>query len=88
MSETGLLIHSIEEMAIGSSLTINVFFNDGHGFDLFKISTTIVWKEALRQASWKGYKYGLRNLTISQEDEIKLSRLLQDSSQQQGSIET
>ncbi len=86
ISETGLLIHSIEDMGIGSELEIQVFFYDGYEFDLLKVLTRVVWRQALSQAGWQGYKYGLRNLTISQEDEIKLLRLLQVSSRQEGSL--
>jgi hypothetical protein len=76
LSETGLLIHSIEDMEIGSELEIKVFFYDGYEFDLLKLLTRIVWKGNHCQDDWQGYKYGLRNLTISQEDQIKLSCLL------------
>ncbi len=76
MSETGLLIHSIEDMGVGNELEIKVFFYDGYEFDLLKVLTRIVWKGNHCQAGWEGYRYGLRNLTISQEDQIKLSCLL------------
>ncbi len=76
LSETGLLIHSIEDMEIGSELEIKLFYYDGYEFDLLKVLTKIVWKGNHCQEDWQGYRYGLRNLTISEEDEIKLSRLL------------
>lgn len=76
VSETGLLIYSIDNMGVGSDLKIKVSFSLGHDFDSFEALAKIVWKDVHRETDWKGYKYGLELVGISQENRWKLRELL------------
>jgi len=59
MSETGLLIYSVQELPIGRELNVTVFFADGYELDGFNVFAKIVWRELHCERDWKGYEYGL-----------------------------
>jgi len=76
VSETGLLIYSIDGMDVGLELKIKVSFGMGYDFDSFEALAKIVWKDVHIETEWKGYKYGLELVQISQKNRQKLRELL------------
>ncbi len=76
LSEGGLLIHSIQDMSIGSVLKVRVFFENEYELDHFKMHAKIVWKGRHFETDWKGYKYALELVEISEEDHRKLVELI------------
>jgi hypothetical protein len=76
VSETGLLIYSIEDMRIGIELKVKVYFSLGDDFKSFEAFAKINWKEMHFESDWKGYKYGLEVIQISMEDQENLRELL------------
>ena len=75
-SESGLLVHSIKDLPIGTKLSIAVMFP--HGFELanFEVLAEIVWKDINWGVNWQGYDFGLRFIQIHEEDQQKLKQLL------------
>jgi c-di-GMP-binding flagellar brake protein YcgR len=76
VSETGLLIYSIQDLPVGTHLGIRVFFSKGSEFDGFQLRARIVWKGPHREPEWEGYQYGLEFTAISDEDRHQLVNLL------------
>jgi len=80
MSETGLLIYSVQDMPIGRELNVTVFFSDGYELDGFSVFAKVVWKDLHCEGNWKGHKYGLEFVQISPHDQRKLVRVLNNHS--------
>ncbi len=76
LSEGGLLIHSLEDMLVGTELEIRVFFADEYKLDQFKATARIVWKDHHVETDWKGYKYALEFVDMPQEDRHKLIKII------------
>ena len=75
-SESGLLIHSVKDLPIGTKLTIAVLFSKGLEFSNFEVSAEIVWKDKYWEENRERYKFGLKFLHLSEEDHQKLKQLL------------
>ena len=76
VSETGLLIYSVEDMRVGTELKVRVHFSLGHNFESFEAFGKIIWKRFHYEQDWKRYKYGFKFVQISREDQEKLRQLL------------
>ncbi len=44
VSKTGLLIYSLQDLPIGSELTVQVFFSNGYKLDSFQVFSRVIWK--------------------------------------------
>ena len=75
-SESGLLIHSVKDLPIGTKLTIAVLFSKGLEFSNFEVLAEIVWKDKYLEENRERYKFGLKFLHLSEEDHQKLKQLL------------
>jgi hypothetical protein len=75
-SETGLLIHSVRDLPVGTKLNIAVLFPAGFELTNFEVFTEIVRKEICWEEDWQGFEYGLRFIQIKEEDAQKLTQLL------------
>jgi c-di-GMP-binding flagellar brake protein YcgR len=75
VSETGLLIRSVTDMAIGTRIEITVLFPNGYELGSFKVSAELIRKDS-REGNWKGYEYGLRFLQMSEEDNQQLKQII------------
>ena len=76
MSETGLLIHSVKEIDLGTKLNIAVLFPKGYQLTHFEVVAEVVWRDHYREADWEGYQYGLKFIRMSDEDQSSLRQLL------------
>ena len=74
VSETGLLIYSAEDMAVGTELTIKVSYSLGYDFETVQSLAKIIWKGIQQDQCWRGYKYGLEFIRISPQDRQKLKQ--------------
>jgi hypothetical protein len=72
-SQIGFLIHSIENMPVGTHLNLNLFYILGYGLANLEVFVEIVWKNL--DKNW-GYLYGLKFIGILKEDHFKLKGLL------------
>jgi hypothetical protein len=75
-SESGLLVNSIKNIAIGSKLNIAVLFPKGYELTNLEVLAEIVWKDLHWEEDWEGYQYGLKFIQILEEDRQKLKQLL------------
>ena len=75
-SEGGLLIHSVEDMAVGLKLNIVLLFAKGFELTNLEISAEIVRKDTRSYNGSKGYQYGLKIIHIVEEDHSRLKQLL------------
>jgi len=76
VSETGLLLHSIRDLPIGTMLNIAVLFPREYELSNFNVSAEIVWKDQPEDSDLIGYRYGLKFVEILKEDYWKLTQLL------------
>jgi len=77
LSEKGLILHSIfRDLRISQMITVRLFFPNGYKFDSFQAIATVTSKEAHAEKDWRGVKYGLKFIYISQADQERLELLL------------
>ena len=75
-SESGFLIHSMEDIPVGTNLKIDVLFPEGYELANFKVFGKIVWRKVDVGERAKTYRYGLTFVQIVEEEYWKLKRLL------------
>ena len=75
-SETGFLIHSMEDIPVGTNLKIDVLFPEGYELANFEVFGKIVWRKVDVGERVKTYRYGLTFVQMVEEDHWKLKRLL------------
>ena len=59
ISETGLLIHSVHKIQIGTKLGIRVYLSNDNRLDCIEGKAKIMWMNLHREQGWKGYRYGV-----------------------------
>ena len=80
-SESGLLVHSIKDMPIGTRLNIAVLFPTGFELANFEVLAEVVWKDSSWQENRQEYELGLKFIHILEEEHQKLKRLLVEESE-------
>ena len=75
-SASGLLIHTLREIPVGTRIDIEVFFPKKLNLANFKAEAAIVWKKVCNWKDWEGYQYGLKFIQVSKEDYLKLRQIL------------
>ena len=76
VSESGLLIHSVKNIPIGTKLNIAVLFPNRFELANFEVFAEIIWKDIHWEENWEGYQLGLKFIKILEEDYRKLRGLL------------
>jgi PilZ domain len=59
ISETGLLIHSVHKLQIGTKLGIRVYLSNDNRLDSIEGNVKIMWMNLHREQGWIGYRYGV-----------------------------
>jgi hypothetical protein len=59
ISETGLLIHSVHKIQIGTKLGIRVYLSKDNRLDCIEGKAKIIWMNFHREQGWIGYRYGV-----------------------------
>jgi PilZ domain len=59
VSETGLLMHSVHKIQIGTKLRVRVYLSKDNSLDCIEGNAKIVWMNFHREQDWKGYRYGM-----------------------------
>ncbi len=77
-SESGLLVHSIKNMSVGTKLNIAVLFPQGFELANFEVLAETVWKDIHSTENRDGYQFGLKFIRILDGDHRKLKQLLGD----------
>ncbi len=75
-SESGLLVHSLKDMPVGTKLNIAVLFPRGFQLANFEVFAEIVWKDIHWGENREGYQFGLKFIHILEEEHQKLKRLI------------
>ena len=75
-SEMGLLMESVKKILIGTNLEIVVLFPKEYELADFEVSAQIVWEEPYWKEAWDVYRYGLKFVSITAHDQLKLRELL------------
>ncbi len=75
-SESGLLLHSLKDMPLGTKLSIAVLFPREFELTSFEVLAEVVWKENHGEENPQEYEFGLKFIRILEEDHRKLERLL------------
>jgi hypothetical protein len=73
-SETGFLIHCVEDIPIGTKLKVAVLFPREYELADFEVSAEIIRKKMVEHGK-EGYQYGMKFTKILQEDYGKLREL-------------
>jgi hypothetical protein len=73
-SETGFLIHSVEDIPVGTKLKIAVLFPREYELANFEVAAEIIRKKVSEKAE-EGYQYGIKFTKILKEDYGKLRQL-------------
>jgi len=79
-SESGLLIQTLKDMPLKTTLNIELLFPKGFELSNFKAVAEIVWKDICNWEDLEGYQYGLKFIQISDENYSMLKKLLGDPS--------
>jgi hypothetical protein len=75
-SETGLLIQTFKDIPIGKRVMVEVLFPNGVITAKLNAIAEIIWKDIYLWDDWEGYRYGLKFIQISNEDDAKLRQIL------------
>jgi len=81
LSEGGLLIHLVSDLAVGTKLNLGVLFSKEFELSRFETTAQIVWKEGYWGEDWVGYEYGLKFVETNESDLSKLKEILSDGFQ-------
>ncbi len=75
-SETGFLIHSVEDMPVGTQLMVAVLYIWGYGLTNLGVWAEIVWKNVDKKGE---YLYGLKFIEVVEKDRNKLIGILRQN---------
>ncbi len=75
-SETGLLVNTLRNMPPGKKVIIEVLLGKEGETSKFRAVTQIIWKDIGLWDDWEAYLYGLKFIEISEEDYLKLKKIL------------
>jgi hypothetical protein len=79
-SETGLLIHSVVNLRVGTRLNILILYPKDYELSYVSVSAQIVWREICRKEDWEGFQYGLEFVGLGNEDHRQLQQILNGQS--------
>jgi len=75
-SESGLLVHSVKDIPVGTKLNIAVLFPRGFELADFEVFAEIVWKDIHWGENREGFQFGLKFIRILEKERQKLKQLL------------
>lgn len=79
-SESGLLVQTLKDMPLETTLNIELLFPKESNLSNFKAVAKIVWKDICNWEDLEVYQYGLKFIQISDENYSMLKKLLADPS--------
>ena len=80
LSACGLLMLSIRDMPVGTRLYVRIFYANEYELDWITVEANIISKDRHITEDWKGHKYQLQFVQISEENRLKLKDLLNNHS--------
>jgi hypothetical protein len=82
MSEAGLGFRSTHEIQTSTDLGIRIYLSRGEfTFDYIEGTGRVIWRTALQEQDWKGYRYGMYILKMapySRDRLLKYIKILED----------
>ncbi len=75
-SEGGILIDSVDDIPVTTRLNLQVLFPKGFELNNFEARAEIVWKDHRPSGKDDGYRYGIKFIELSEDDQRKLRQLL------------
>lgn len=76
VSETGLLMYSVDNLQVATESKLLIFYRNEYRLDKFEVFARIVWKDCHYEKEWKGFKYGLQFVRMSEGDRKKLREII------------
>ena len=77
MSEVGLGFRSTHEIQISTDLGIRVYLSRGEfSFDWIEGTGRVIWRTALEEQGWKGYRYGMYILQMAEHSRDRLLKYI------------
>jgi CheY-like chemotaxis protein len=77
-SETGFLMQTLRDMALGTRIDLKVLFPEGFRLADFDVKAEVMWRDVLEKEEWRGFEYGLRILQVKREDFLKLRAIIRE----------
>ena len=75
VSPDGLLILSVRDMPVGTRLNVRIFYAHEYELEGITVVAKIVWKSVYTEENWRGYKYGLDCVQLSEQKLPRLNNL-------------
>jgi PilZ domain len=86
MSEAGLGFRSTHEIQISTDLGIRVYLSRGEfSFDWIEGTGRVIWRTALQEEGWKGYRYGMYILKMAPNSRDRLLKYIKMLEEEQSS---
>ena len=77
MSEAGLGFRSTHEIQISTDLGIRVYLSRGEfSFDWIEGTGRVIWRTALQEQDWKGFRYGMYILKMAPNSRDRLLKYI------------
>ncbi len=76
LSNKGVLFYCRADMSVGTIIIMTVMYPDDFALSSFEVRAKIIWKDLLFDRDWREYKYGAEFLYVSEQDQVKLNRVL------------
>jgi hypothetical protein len=87
MSEAGLGFRSAYEIQIGAELGIKVYLSrEEFSFDSIEGTDRIIWRTALQEQDWKGYRYGMYILKMASDSRDRLLKYIHMLEKEENSL--
>ena len=80
VSEGGLLVQTFKELPVGAKISIVALLSKGFLPGKIIAIAEVIWKDTYLWEDWEGYQYGLKFVQISNEDYLKLKKILDNQS--------
>jgi PilZ domain len=72
----GLLLLCSQRMAIGTELEMTALFTIGYELTSFDVDASVVWKGLQTEAEFRGFKYGVKFIRMTEREKVKLRYFL------------
>ncbi len=76
ISETGLLIYTVDKIEIGAKIGFRVYLSRDNSLDCIEGNAKIMWMSPYREPDWVAYRCGVNIMEISSDYKDKLINYL------------
>jgi hypothetical protein len=79
-SKCGLQIQTLKEIPVRTRLKVEIYFPDELRLSKFSEKAEVVWRDVSNWDDLEGYQYGIEFAHISKENDLNLSKMINDPS--------